>query len=406
VDPLAQRLKLRSGAELENRFAKAAMSEQLADAAHGPSAALPRAYEAWARGGAGLLVTGNVMVSGSALGEPGNVVVEDQRHLDALRAWTAAVRAASPKTALWMQLNHPGRQAPRNLTREPIAPSAVPLEGLRAFFATPRALEEVEVWALVEAFARSATVAEKAGFGGVQIHGAHGYLISQFLSPLTNRRHDAFGGTPEKRRRFLLEIVRAVRGAVSSGFALSVKLNSADFQRGGFSEEESMEVVAALDQEAIDLLEISGGTYERAAMWGDAGPRRDSTRSREGYFLAYAEKVRSLVRLPLMVTGGFRTAAGMRGALSSGAVDVVGLARPLAAEPDLPRRILSGEADGALRIDLSIGQRRVDTLLEAYWYQRQIGELGRGRPARPRAGRLFALGALAPSLGVKATRIR
>jgi 2,4-dienoyl-CoA reductase-like NADH-dependent reductase (Old Yellow Enzyme family) len=381
---LSRTLRLPSGAVLPNRIAKSAMSERLGTRDGAPSEDILRLYERWAGGGAGLLVTGNVMIDRAAIGESGNVVVEDDRHLGALRAWARVARAGGAK--VWMQINHPGRQVPRFLSREPVAPSAVGLEGTYGMFARPRALGDAEIEVIVQRFALTAAVAEAAGFDGVQIHGAHGYLISQFLSARTNLRTDRWGGSPERRRRFLLEVVKAVRAAVRPGFVVALKLNSADFQRGGFSEEESMAVVEAL--EGIDLLEISGGTYEAAAMFAER-KKAASTRAREAFFLEYAEKVRSRVRGPLMVTGGFRTAGGMAAALASGAVDVVGLARPLAAEPDLPARLLAGAATEAAAIKLDTGVKKLDAVIQGGWYQMQLDRMGRG---------------LAPDLGMSRVR--
>jgi 2,4-dienoyl-CoA reductase-like NADH-dependent reductase (Old Yellow Enzyme family) len=389
IDPLGHALGLPSGTYLKNRIAKAAMSERLADPrTNAPTPRLLRAYDAWAKGGAGLLITGNVMIDRRALGESGNVVVDDDTDLASLSAW--ADTAHRHGAAIWMQLNHPGRQSPRSLSPEPVAPSAVPLRGMRPAFAMPRALEDHEIIDIAWRFVRTAWKAERAGFNGVQIHAAHGYLISQFLSPITNRRDDAWGGTPDKRMRFLLEIVRGVRASTSSGFAVSVKLNSADFQRGGFGEDESMGVVRALMAEGIDLLEISGGTYEDPAMWGVHRSRSKSTVAREGYFIAYAEKVREIAGCPLMVTGGFRTAAGMREAIRLGATDLIGLARPLAVEPDLPKRLLDGTADRARSVQLGVGVKSIDALLEASWYEGQIRSLGQGTMPAAKAGRWSA----------------
>jgi 2,4-dienoyl-CoA reductase-like NADH-dependent reductase (Old Yellow Enzyme family) len=199
------------------------------------------------------------------------------------------------------------------------------------------------------------------GFTGVQVHGAHGYLVSSFLSPVTNRRTDAWGGSLGNRARFLLECVRAVRRAVGADFPVAVKLNSDDFRKGGFSHEECLQVVQWLNAESIDLLEISGGTYEQPRLLGfegragDAVPVRRSTRVREAYFLDYAAAIRRVATMPLMVTGGFRSRAGMEGALGGdddgdvrGDCDVIGLGRPLCWMPDFPRRLLAHELD---RID-------------------------------------------------------
>lgn len=384
---LAQPLKLPNGSVIRNRILKSAMSEALANPSGAPTPELVRLYQAWADGGVGLCVTGNVMVDRRAVGEPGNVVIEDARDMDALQAW--ALAATAQGTACWVQLNHPGKQAPKGLNRETVAPSAVPFrDDLKAFFATPRALDDAEVRDVILRFGQAAGLVRQAGFSGVQIHGAHGYLVSQFLSPHHNERTDEWGGTADKRRRFVLEVYRAIRAAVGPGFPVGIKLNSADFQRGGFTEQESLDTVRALAAAGIDLIEISGGTYEAPAMTGvqlgrDAVP--SSTRQREAYFLAFAEKARAAVSAPLVVTGGFRSAGGMAQAVGSGAVDMVGLARMLAIEPDLPRRILSGLAPLHQVKPITTGIKAIDKLglLEVSWYTGQLKRIGRGQPTRP-----------------------
>ncbi|MEL6178351.1 MAG: NADH:flavin oxidoreductase/NADH oxidase family protein, partial [Myxococcota bacterium] len=339
------------------------------------------------RGGSGLLLTGNIMVDSNALGEQGNVAVEDERHMEGLRAWAQASTAHG--THAWVQINHPGRQSPRFVSRQPVAPSPVPLKGFAGLFATPRALEDHEIRNIIDRFAATAALTQEAGFTGVQIHGAHGYLISQFLSPRTNLRNDAWGGTPENRRRFLLEIVRKVRAAVGDSYPVSVKLNSADFQKGGFTQEESMNVIAALEAEGVDLIEISGGTYEVAVMFAEP-PRRESTRRREAFFLDYAEQVRTQTKLPLMVTGGFRTREGMDSALASGAVDLIGVARPLAVEPDLPNRLIDGSQEAALSIALDTGYKVLDSVLQGGWYQAQMVRMAKGQEPDPKFARTRA----------------
>ena len=325
---LNQPLTLPSGAVLPNRIAKSAMSEVLGDPETGsPTPLLNRLYERWGRGGAGLLFTGHVIVHPDGRGEPGNVVITDDRHLGALRAWATAAQANGAR--LWMQLNHAGRQAPRRLTKQPVAPSPIAVRGYGGAFAKPRVLEDREIHDLVGRFATAAAVAKAAGFAGVQVHAAHGYLVSQFLSPRTNQRDDAWGGDASRRRRFLLAIVEAIRNAVGPEFPIGVKLNSADFQRGGFTIEESMEVARALEAAGVDLLEISGGNYESPAMAGAAKEQRASSREREAYFLDYATQIRAVTRLPLMLTGGLRTRAMMDSVLAARDIDVVGMARPL-----------------------------------------------------------------------------
>ena len=382
---LAQPLQIRPGCVLKNRLGKSAMSEALAGRDGAPNDLLVELYRRWAEGGIGLCITGNVMIDRGAIGEPGNVVIEDDRHLEALRRWARAGTAGG--TQLWMQINHPGKQSPRGLNRETVAPSAVPFRPeLARFFATPRELGDAEIVALVERFGRAAGVARAAGFSGVQIHGAHGYLVSQFLSPHHNRRTDRWGGSAENRRRFVLEVLAAMRRACGPDFPLGIKLNSADFQRGGFSEEESLDTLRALEAAGIDLIEISGGTYEAPAMTGvKAAPVKDSTRQREAYFLDFAEKARRAVRVPLMLTGGFRSIEGMAAPLSAGAIDIVGVARSLALEPDLPARLLRGEAPRHLVRPIRTGLPAIDRtgLLEITWYTGQLKRIGRGQAPQP-----------------------
>lgn len=378
---------LPNGSQLRNRMVKAALSEQLGTLKNAPTPQLERLYRAWSEGGYGLVITGNVMVDRRALGEPRNVAVEDERDLPALQSWAAASKVAGNQT--WVQINHPGRQSPRILSPHPVAPSAVGLK-LSGQFAQPRALTSAEIEEIIDRYARTAEILVNAGFDGVQIHSAHGYLSSQFLSPITNQRDDEWGGDPERRMRFLLEIVRRTRARIGETAGLGVKLNSADFQRGGFTEEESMGVVDALSQERVDLLEISGGTYERAAMMG-AGQQRESTKQREAYFLEYAEQVRERAAMPLMLTGGLRSRAAMDGALQTGAVDLIGLGRPACLEPDLPGRLLSGASTAAAPTrDLRTGVKALDDLTELTWHTTQMWRIGAGKQAA--AGRHPVLG--------------
>jgi 2,4-dienoyl-CoA reductase-like NADH-dependent reductase (Old Yellow Enzyme family) len=381
---LADPLDLPSGVRLLNRIAKAALSEALGDADNSPDERIVTLYRRWAQGGYGLLITGNIMIDRAHLGEPGNIVIEDDRALPQLLAWTKAAHDGG--AAIFAQLNHPGRQSNLlNIGHTPVAPSAVPLALPGA--AVPRELTPAEIEDIIERFATAAVVCEAAGFDGVQIHAAHGYLVTQFLSPLTNLREDEWGGDPTRRMRFLLEVVRRVRGRVSPGFAVAVKLNSADFQRGGFSEDDSRAVVAALAEEDVDLIEVSGGNYESPAMAGSAA---SSTRAREAYFLDYARSVREAAGgVPLAVTGGFRTHAGMRDALTAGDCDVVGIARPTVTTTDSADAILKGRAATLTTHEIGVGMRRVigriadlktlDGVLNLAWNEDQMHRLARGK---------------------------
>lgn len=342
--PAFQPLQLPNGTVIPNRIAKAAMEENLADTRQGPSAELLRLYQAWAEGGAGLLLTGNVMVDRRAMTGPGGVVLEDERQLDKFRQWARIGRARGAQ--LWMQINHPGRQMQANLGQPTVAPSAVALElgGLSKLFPLPKALEDAEIQDMVQRFARTAQLAEQAGFTGVQIHAAHGYLLSQFLSPLSNKRTDRWGGTLENRARLLLEVVKAVRAVVAPSFCVAVKLNSADFQRGGFDAADAKRVVQLLGELDVDLVELSGGSYEAPAMQGDA--RDGRTLAREAYFLEFAGEIAAVARMPLMVTGGIRRLPVVEQVLASG-VAMAGIATALAINPALPKQWQAGQPSSA-----------------------------------------------------------
>ncbi|MEN9289085.1 MAG: hypothetical protein RL317_708 [Pseudomonadota bacterium] len=351
---LAATLRLPCGAELKNRLAKGAMTEGLATPDGVPTEALARLYQCWADGGAGMLLTGNVIVDRDHLERPGNVVIDKKPSAEmmaALKAWAKAGTVNG--THLWMQISHGGRQTQTLVNPTPKAPSAVKLGLPGGQFGTPVPLTENEIKDLIQRFAIAAKAAKDAGFTGVQIHAAHGYLISQFLSPRSNQREDEWGGSLENRARFLMESVRAVRKAVGKAFPVSVKLNSADFQRGGFAFEESLQVARWLEAEGLDLLEISGGSYEQPRMMDLDGMEEvedqkvpASTAAREAYFVDFAKAMKAeLKTLPLMVTGGFRTRAAMDHALATGGADLIGLGRPLCGAPYACNDLLNGAAD-------------------------------------------------------------
>ena len=370
----------------KNRIIKAAMSEALANDAGQPSQLHFNLYEAWAKGGLGCAITGNVMVDFRAKNEPGVVVIESERDLAQLKQW--AELGKQHGMVQLIQLSHPGRQCPKGLNKETVAPSAVPFSPMLATtFGTPRELREDEIFDIIQRFATSAQICEKAGFEGVQLHGAHGYLISQFLSPLTNKRQDQWGGSIENRMRFLLEIYKAVRAVTSAQFIISVKLNSADFQRGGITEDEVVAVFKAIDEAGIDLIEISGGTYEAPAMAGaKADKRKVSTIAREAYFLDFAEKIRKQVKCHLMVTGGFRTVEGMNAALDSGACEFIGIARPLAVETDLTDSLIAGQDVRYAVSKIKTGIPMVDkmAIMEIIWYAAQFKDIAQGKRPNPK----------------------
>jgi len=372
---------LPNGSILSNRIAKSAMSENLSNKHHEPTQILLNVYKKWAQSGAGLLITGNIMIDSNAIGEPRNVVVENRNNFDILKEWAACV--VGTNTQLWAQINHPGRQAMQQINATLKAPSAVPLKtGGRknASAKIPEALTENEILSIIESYANTSLILKEAGFSGVQIHGAHGYLVSQFLSPYANIREDKWGGSLENRSRFVVEIYRKIRRKVGKDFPIGIKLNSADFQKGGFSEEESIEVVKILSKEGIDLIEISGGTYEAPAMMGK---QKASTVKREAYFMDYIEKARKVTNTPLMLTGGFRTSSVMQEAIASDQLDIVGIARPFAIYPNIGHEIFDGSRLNFATEIKKTGVKGIDGLMSIIWYESQIKRIGEGKSPNP-----------------------
>ncbi|MCW2672615.1 MAG: 2,4-dienoyl-CoA reductase [Frankiales bacterium] len=333
-------LTLRSGLVVRNRIGKAAMEEGLAGRAQLPDDRLVRLYQRWGAGGVGLLITGNVMVHKEALTGPRGIVLDRDAPLEPFEQWAAAGKTGG--AAMLMQLSHPGRQVRANMPGVVWGPSAVGLELDKHSkrFGTPTAMTADQIEATVDRFVAAAGRAEDAGFDGVEIHGAHGYLLSQFLSPLANRRTDAWGGRLENRARMLLRVVEAVRASVSPSFAVAVKLNSADFQRGGFDADDAQRVIEMLAPLGVDLVELSGGSYESPAMSGR--PADERTVSREAYFLDLATELAATSPVPLMLTGGISQRDTAEKVLAGG-VAVVGMGTAMAVTPDLPDRWRTGE---------------------------------------------------------------
>ncbi|MEO1652324.1 MAG: NADH:flavin oxidoreductase/NADH oxidase family protein [Bacteroidota bacterium] len=379
ITALSQTFILPNGSKIKNRLAKSALSEGIAEPNGRPSEALFNLYEQWGKGGAGILFTGNVMVDKDHLVNANVMIAEQEDFLEDYQ--TLASKAQAEGTQLWMQINHPGRQAPIYLDKAPVSPSNVGMPS--KLYVQPRPLSEEEILDLIERYGNAALTAKKAGMKGAQIHGAHGYLVSQFLSPLTNLRTDQWGGSLENRARFVIEIYRNMRKKVGPDFSLGIKINSADFQRGAFTEEESMEVIQMLDAEGMDMIEVSGGTYERAAMVGTQ--QKESTRQREAYFLDFIVKVREKIKTPLMLTGGFRTASTMNQAIENGELDFVGLGRPFCLNPNVVQDILSGKVDNCDGPSLKTGIDKIDMsgMLETPWHQFQLVRMGKNLAPDP-----------------------
>jgi 2,4-dienoyl-CoA reductase-like NADH-dependent reductase (Old Yellow Enzyme family) len=399
-------LTLPCGSVLPNRLIKAAMTEGLADTSNNATDRHLTLYRRWSEGGAGLLLTGNVQIDRRHIERPGNVVIEgppNKEAMDQLKRWAQA--ATSAGNQCWMQLSHAGRQIDQALNPHPFSASATQVVTPGMKFGKARAMTEAEIATTIEHFGSAARAAREAEFTGVELHGAHGYLVAQFLSPLTNLRTDDWGGSLENRARFLLEVVRAMRAQVGPDFPIGVKLNSSDFQKGGFTFAECQKVVIWLGDANIDLLEISGGNHEHLRYFDADGMTvndaeenvRESTKARESYFVDYAASIAPIAKMPVMATGGFRTRAAMDEALSTGAVDLIGLGRPMCAEPDTPRALLSGELAGFIRWEdeLRLGGgwlgpasrfpiiRAVNAWGAASWFLLQIHRIANGDEPTP-----------------------
>ncbi|WP_432122036.1 NADH:flavin oxidoreductase/NADH oxidase family protein [Streptomyces sp. S1] len=373
-------LPLRSGQELRNRIAKAAMEENMAGAGQLPDEQLFTLYRRWAAGGTGLLITGNVMVHAEALTGPGGVVLDENAPLEPFAAWAEAGKSGGG--ALWMQINHPGRQVASDMPGVVWGPSdiGVSLGKHSGRFGRPTAMTPRQIEETVARYAVTARRAEEAGFDGVEVHAAHGYLLSQFLSPLVNKRTDQWGGSLENRARMLLDIVRAVRATVSPSFAVAVKLNSADFQRGGFDADDARQVIGMLEPLGVDLVELSGGSYESPAMTGRSADSR--TRAREAYFLDLAKDLVRTSPLPLMLTGGITRRATAERVLDSG-VAVIGMGTALAVTPDLPDRWRRDrEADRQIR-PVTWSDKALASAASMAQVRHQMRRLARGSNPRP-----------------------
>ena len=343
---LFQPLTLPNGKTVPNRLCKAAMEENLSDEGQIPGDRLHRLYRSWAEGGVGLILTGNVMVAPDALTGPGGVVLQENTDIEPFKQWAEAGKSEDGQ--FWMQINHPGRQVYAAMGETALSPSdkTMDMGNFSKMFAQPRAMTEEEIEVLIQRFTATSKQAELAGFTGVQVHAAHGYLISQFLSPLTNLRSDQWGGDINNRARVLIEIVKRIRQSVKPEFCVSVKLNSADFQKGGFELNDAKAVIQLLNELDVDLVELSGGSYESPAMQGRVtekdAEKPETTLRREAYFVDFAREIASVAKMPIMVTGGILRRVVAEQALEKDSagfgVEMLGLAQAMAFRPDLPNQ--------------------------------------------------------------------
>lgn len=402
---LEQPLTLPCGAVVPNRMCKAAMTEGLAHPDGTASEALERLYGIWSDGGSGILLSGNIQVDGDHLERPGNVIVDGQLSESAFAA-LARMAAAGTRNGnhLWAQISHAGRQTQKIVNPAPKAPSAVRLRLPQSQFGEPVALTAEEIESVIDRFVGCAVTCKEAGFTGVQFHSAHGYLLSQFLSPLTNQRDDEWGGSLENRARALIAIVTKAREALGADFPISVKLNSADFQKGGFDFDDSLTVAKWLAEAGVDLLEISGGTYEQPRLLNLDGvePIEEqslarSTLAREAYFVDFAKAMRDQLSIPIMVTGGLRRSEVMNHVLETGGADMIGLGRPLCVDADGPNQLLDG-ADELVRYEDNLSLlpswlmwltrfnavRTINSFATQFWFYEQIANIGRTGTTDPK----------------------
>lgn len=370
-------ITLPNGTTIKNRFFKSAMSEGMGTRDFQPKKNIATLYKRWAEGGTGLIITGNIMVDPKGTAEPGNIVFDKNSNMEILKDWAKQGQQHGAK--VMVQLNHPGKQVPKTIAKETVAPSTIPLgNGLNKLFSTPRALTTSEVEELVQKFVTSAKVAKEAGFSGVQIHAAHGYLISQFLSPHDNRRTDKYGGSLENRMRFLKEIYLGMREELGKDFTIGIKINSTDFKEDGLTEEDSLKTIIELANLGLDFVEISGGTYERPAMMGAT-----SKSTNQVFFAEYSKKLKQKIEIPVVVTGGIRSINAMNTLLNDNTTDFIGIARPLTIDPNIPNKIKQGTYTIVETTRVSTGVKKLDkifgSLLGIVYYQVLMQNIVKGK---------------------------
>ncbi|RCN39959.1 oxidoreductase, FAD/FMN-binding protein [Ancylostoma caninum] len=396
VSILGEKLTFRNGRTAQNRFLKAALTERISSwdpkdhTKRGiPSRRIINLYDKWGHGKFGMILTGNICIDPWNLEAAGNVIFSKENDCPELReackewvkmmkqdgalavaqlshvrlclyrlavvsaladltAWNPQMQKAcnlSPKISLFQA----GRQTPELINTHPYSCSDVQLTAKRRFMGfgkpVPLSLEQIKT-EVIDRFVYAARFAYEQGFDGIELHAAHGYLLSQFMSPVTNKRTDQYGGSAENRMRIIQEIYEAIRKEIdaSTGFLVGIKTNSVEFQDNGLSVDDARLMCQMMEECGFDFVELSGGNIERLAFQH----MRDSTRKREAFFLEFAAKIRPVFEKTIVyVTGGFRTAPAMVNAIREGTTDGIGLGRPITAEPDLPAKILRGDCVAA-----------------------------------------------------------
>ncbi|QPG06824.1 tRNA-dihydrouridine synthase [Salinimonas marina] len=386
--PLYTSITLPCGKSLKNRIVKAAMEENMAGDNQLPDRNLLSLYRYWAHGGLGMIITGNVMVDRHAMTGPGGVVLEKDTPIDSFERWAKVIRSGGALAI--MQINHPGRQVFKAVNKTAMAPSAVSLSMGRFSkqFADTYAMTCEDIYAVCQRFVDTAVKAQQAGFDGVQVHAAHGYLLSQFLSPLTNQRDDQWGGSLLNRARLLLNIVCQIRACCGSDFAVMVKLNAADFQRGGLTLEDTKEIVSHLNKLGVDVLEVSGGNYEAPAMQGRTGDGQ--ALNQHAYFVEFASQIAAIAQMPVMTTGGINREASARRVLEQGC-QLVGLASALAITPNLALKWQQGSPQAEMPPRCTWQDKTLASLVTMAMIRRQLRRLGNDLSTQPAPSQLWSL---------------
>lgn len=326
--------------EIKNRFVRSATAESASDETGAITDKLFDIYRTLAKGGVGLIITGHAYVQTNGRCSPDQIGIYKDDLIAELKKLVGEVHRASSDCRIAMQIAHAGRQAARGSVENPVAPSAVTDSSTGI---TPRKMTEAEIKECINSFANAAERVKLAGFDAVQIHSAHGYLISSFNSPYTNVRNDRWGGNLENRMRFLMEIYRGIRAKVGGGYPVFVKLNAMDFLDGGIEINESAQIARTLAEEGIDAIEVSGGMYE---SYRGKSPVRTRIRKleQEAYFLSLAKEIKNAVgNVPVMLVGGIRSVPLMEKILAEESADFISMSRPLIREPDFPDKIRGGK---------------------------------------------------------------
>ncbi|WP_297213364.1 MULTISPECIES: NADH:flavin oxidoreductase [Thermodesulfovibrio] len=325
--------------KISNRIVRSATYEKMADEDGFVTDKLINLYVNLAKGGVGLIITGNVLVHISGRSAPKMLCLHNDFYIEGLKKLTDAVHDEGGKIVI--QLSHGGRQCASIFLhgRQPLAPSAV-YEPV--YKVTPKEMTQEEIWEIVESFGKAARRAKEAGFDGVQIHGAHGYLVNQFLSPYTNRRNDYWGGDEERRFHFLEEVYNSIRENVGYDYPLMIKLNASDFIEGGLTLEESLRIAKRLENLGIDAIEVSGGIVESKPDERPVRPKIDS-KEKEAYFREFSKEFKKTIKVPIMLVGGIRSRSTAEDILEKNEADLISLSRSLIREPDLPKKWEKGK---------------------------------------------------------------